>query len=243
MPLTICWSAKGGSGTTVVAAGVALASGSRSLLVDLAGELPTVLGIPEPSGQGLSDWFRSPAPAGSVLDLAIDVTPSARLVASGPERIDPSSTRWSELGEHLAASALHVVIDAGCGLPPEGLTASARRPRRQRDDVRVVGRRLVPSTRSLLVTRACYLSLVRAARLPRPDGIVLVEEPGRALTAADVATSIGAPVVARVPLDPAVARAVDAGLLAASLPKGMLRSLRDVARREVPAESRREAIA
>ena len=42
---------------------------------------------------------------------------------------------------------------------------------------------------------------------------MLVSEPGRSLRAADVERSVGAPVVATVSLDVAVARAVDAGLL------------------------------
>ncbi len=54
---------------------------------------------------------------------------------------------------------------------------------------------------------------------------MLVDEPGRSLTAADVARAIGAPVVAEVAVDPAIARAVDAGLLAARLPRAMVKSL------------------
>ena len=56
-------------------------------------------------------------------------------------------------------------------------------------------------------------------------GVVLVAEPGRSLTASDVSRAIGAPVVAEVAVDPAIARAVDAGLLAARLPKSMVKSL------------------
>ncbi len=68
---------------------------------------------------------------------------------------------------------------------------------------------------SLLVTRACYLSLRRLVAGPvRPSGVVLVTEAGRALGRADVEDVVGVPVVAEVPIEPAVARAVDAGLLA-----------------------------
>ncbi len=68
--------------------------------------------------------------------------------------------------------------------------------------------------RWLVVRGPCYLSL-RAAVNHRwqPDGIILVVEPGRSLSAADVSDVIGAPVVAQVPVDPAVARVIDAGLL------------------------------
>jgi hypothetical protein len=58
---------------------------------------------------------------------------------------------------------------------------------------------------------------------------VLLAEPGRALDATDVESVIGAPVVAQVSVDPAVARAVDAGLLASRLPRGLERALRGAA--------------
>ena len=41
-------------------------------------------------------------------------------------------------------------------------------------------------------------------------GIVLIDEPSRALGRRDVATALALPVVAVVPFDPAIARAVDA---------------------------------
>jgi hypothetical protein len=209
MTLTVCWSAKGGSGTTVVAAALALSSSTESLLVDLDGELPAALGVPEPCGQGLSDWFASEAPDRSVLDLAVDVTGHTRLVARGPVAISRESPRWPPLREFLAGTSLDVVVDAGCGAPPPAL--------------------LDGPVRNLLVTRACYLALTRACRLPRPDGIVLVEERGRSLGAADVARAIGVPVVTRVAVDPAIARAVDAGLLAARLPRDLLKALQAAA--------------
>lgn len=80
--------------------------------------------------------------------------------------------------------------------------------------------------RSLLVIRPCYLALRRAAQAPlRPTGVVLIREPGRVLTTADVEQAVGAPVVATLELDPAVARTVDAGLLATRLPRSLGRPL------------------
>ncbi len=59
--VTACWSLKGGSGTTVVAAGLALSIqrriGRPVLLVDLAGDLPAALGLPEPTGPGVAEWL------------------------------------------------------------------------------------------------------------------------------------------------------------------------------------------
>jgi hypothetical protein len=82
------------------------------------------------------------------------------------------------------------------------------------------------ATRSLLVVRPCYLALRRAVSCGmRPTAVVVVREPGRALTAADVESVVGAPVVAEVAVDAAVARAADAGLLASRLPGALGRPL------------------
>ena len=62
---------------------------------------------------------------------------------------------------------------------------------------------------------------------PRP--VVLLREPQRALTAVDVELAVGAPVVATIDVDPAVARAVDAGLLVGRPPRGLDRTLDAVA--------------
>lgn len=73
---------------------------------------------------------------------------------------------------------------------------------------------------TLLVTRPCYLALRRAVRASvRAAGVVVVEEPGRALGVAEVAEVTGLPVVATIPVTAAVARAVDAGVLGLRLPR------------------------
>ena len=51
--LTICWAAKGGSGTTVFAVAKAITSPTPALLVDLAGDAMAVLGLPDPDGPGV----------------------------------------------------------------------------------------------------------------------------------------------------------------------------------------------
>ena len=72
----------------------------------------------------------------------------------------------------------------------------------------------IPQT-MVLVTAPCYLALRRALRGPTPDMIVVRREPGRSLDSLDVATVLGLEPwhVIEIDQDPAIARAVDAGLL------------------------------
>lgn len=79
-----------------------------------------------------------------------------------------------------------------------------------------------PGDYTVLVTRACYLSLRRAIGMGQNyDAIVVITEPGRALNYRDVELSLGKPVIRSIEVDPVVARLVDAGLLASSLPQYM----------------------
>lgn len=74
----------------------------------------------------------------------------------------------------------------------------------------------------VLVIRPCYLALRRAIASAIPtDSVVLIEEPGRSLRADDVAAILNVSNMLRVRHDPAVARAVDAGLLASRLPDAL----------------------
>lgn len=201
----LCWSAKGGSGTTVIAAALALVLSHRgsTTVVDLAGDLPAALGIAEPGGPGVRDWMASPTADVAALErLRVPVSDTLQLLPNGNRQ--SIGERWDDLSKGLAQHT--AVIDAGTGVPPAALLASA--------------------THNLLVTRPCYLSLrLAAASGVQPSGIVLVGEPGRALSARDIERAIGAPVVAELHYDPAVARAVDAGLLAARLPATLSHAL------------------
>ena len=216
--VTLCWAAKGGSGTTVVTAALALGFGRHSLLVDLDGELPAVLGMPDPDRPGIDDWLRSDARADQLDELVVDADATTSLLplrrpvgARAPSPID--DTRWTEFGHWLRRQhddGIRVFVDGGSTTPHDALIAAA-------DQV-------------LLVTRPCYLSLRRARRSTvRPTGVILVDEPGRQMRSRDVERCLGAPVVATVSVDPAIARAVDAGLLAARLPWVIGRELRGVA--------------
>lgn len=213
--LIACWSAKGGSGTTVVAAALALSLARRrgaSVLVDLDGDAPAVLGTAEPQGPGLGEWFAAgPEVATDALTrLEQPVVDGLALLARGRGPL-PSGERAEVLAGLLAADDRPVVADCGV-LGPSDETASLNLA--------------AVAVHSLLVTRACYVALRRAVAAPlAPTGIVLVEEDGRALDPDDVAHVLGVEVLACVPSDPAVSRAVDAGLLVARLPRRLVRPL------------------
>jgi len=205
--ISVCWAAKGGSGTTVVAATMAIAAGAPTLLIDLAGDVPAVLGIPEPDGPGVFDWLASDAPASRLTALEVRIEgrsmllPRGRVTTVAPER-------WALLATWLRSERRPVVVDAGStGEPPPVMVRAA--------------------DHALLVTRPCYLALRAATRSQaRPTGVVLIDEPGRALRARDIEAGLGAPVVATVLLDPAIARAVDAGLLLARVPSAFRHAVR-----------------
>ncbi|MFN2505073.1 MAG: hypothetical protein ABR540_12765, partial [Acidimicrobiales bacterium] len=65
-----------------------------------------------------------------------------------------------------------------------------------------------------LVLRNDYLSLRRALNAPHTTtGLILIAEEKRPLTRRDVEDVLAQPIVVELRLDPAIARAVDAGLL------------------------------
>src|SRR5436305_1462889 len=112
-----CWSVKGGSGTTVVSAALALsiaATGRDALLVDLAGDLPAALGIPEPDGPGLADWLGAGpgVPPDALSRLEVDAGPSLALLATGGVLPD-APKRAEELAATLAVDGRAVIADCG----------------------------------------------------------------------------------------------------------------------------------
>jgi len=208
--LTAYWAAKGGAGATVLAAAHAVASAARrpTLAVDLDGDLACALGADAAGRPGVADWLRAGAdvPADALDRLLVPVVDDLHLLPRGTGPLEPA--RAAVLGRLLAASPREVVLDAGTRPGP-----AARAVVREAD-------------RSTLVTRACYLAVRRSQGLDLgPTDVVLVREPDRALRADDVARAVGAPIRAVVPVDPAIARAVDAGLLAARLPRRLQRAV------------------
>ncbi len=216
--LLACWSPKGGSGTTVIACGLAAVlarSGPRAgaLLVDLSGDAGAVLGTPEPAGPGLAEWLGAGADvgAGALARLEVAVAGGLSFLAWKPPGpgYRPGLGRAEALLDALAADHRAVVADCGSAAAGAGLTLAAG------------------AEQSLLVLRPCYLALRRALAAPvRPSGVVLVAEAGRSLGRRDVEEVLGVPVVAEVAVEETVARAVDAGLLARRVPRPLERALR-----------------
>ena len=221
--LITCWSVKGGSGTTVVAAALALLLARRQanevVLADVGGDAPTVLGLPEPNGPGLSDWMATPGVEDEALRrLEVAVSPGLCLLPagmpqpwSGAATTVPMDGRGAERLLQALADGRTVVIDAGA---PSAMAFELA----------------AGAAVSLLVLRPCYLALRRALAAPiRPSAVILVEEGKRSLDVRDVEEVLGVPVRAVVPWDPAIARCVDAGLLGARLPGSLASALRAAA--------------
>lgn len=194
--LTVFFSPKGGTGTTVTAAAWALkaaAAHGRALLIDMCGDTHAAMGLPEVSTPGLNDWLGESQSAGGDELLALGTSAGPVLVVHPGARFVAGAPRWDALVTAVTAWDFPVIIDAGTQfVPPELISAAAH---------------------TWMVVRPCYLTLRRATHMPRPAGVIVVREPGRALTVRDVEAVLGVPVVATVPFDPAVSRAVDAGLL------------------------------
>lgn len=219
--LVACWSVKGGCGTSVVAAMLALALGRWSaaavapsdgvapLLVDLTGDLPSVLGLPPAATPGVHEWLH--AAAGNVgtdaLGRLVQPVDGLRLLPRGERR--PPSDGGERLVDAVHAVAGSAVAVADCGraaAPADGLVDSA--------------------AVSLLVLRPCYLALGRAIdAATRASAVALIDEPGRALGPAEIEDALGVPVVVSIRARPSIARAVDSGLLSWRPPRRIVRAL------------------
>lgn len=231
--LLALWSPKGGSGTSVLAAACAavLARRGPCRLADLAGDQPAVLGLGTDPETGLAEWLATgpDAPVDALDRLAVEVAPGLHLIPPGTARpLAPhaAAEAGAALGAALAASEVPCVVDAGrAELPASRMVVEVA-------DV------------SVLVVRGCYLSLRRAVHAPltaRAAGLAFVDEPGRSLGASEARDVLDRPVLARVPVRPAIARAVDAGVLAVRPPEALARAaarlLERVARPDVVGSS------
>lgn len=212
---------KGGVGVSAIAAAVAstLSRQQSVTVVDFCGDQPDIFGCSEetPSAPGVFDWLEADGSvsADALDNLSIEVSSSLRILPPGSRSSAAvvSAHRCVELVEHLGRSG-PVIADVG-----------------------VVGRDLLSemsvicgaSDRTTLVVRACYLVMRRARMIPIvADDVVEVVEGGRSLRTVDIELVLQQPVISRVPFDPAIARALDAGLVGRRLPRPMSRMVADL---------------
>ena len=235
-PVVWCWSAKGGTGTTTIAAALAVRTvqgleragleeeqaGGPVVLVDLCGDAGALMGLPRgetPEREARSascepDWSPGAEAAAELLETA------GQRIAPGFELVDlhdpvpgsvadPAGDRLGALVAALAEVSAAVVVDAGTDA-----FDGAERVKRQ-----------VPNLAAVEVTRNCYLALSRSQQ--RSAGgrgeVMMVREPRRGLSDRDVAAALDAQVLLAVDWDSRVARGIDAGTLVALLPASLRR--------------------
>ena len=229
--LIALWSATGGSGTSVFTAACALvlarhgrdsghSTGVR--VVDLAGDLPAVFGLGGDPEVGIADWLDAgaEAPTEALDRLLTEVAPGVALLPRGlgprVPTVLPSPESGAALAVALSQGVSPVLVDCGTAREP------ASRAVIEVADVAVV------------VLRGCYLALRRAVHAPPLEhtaGVVLLDESGRSLGAPEIGEVLDLPVLARIPVDKTIARAVDAGVLPSRLPDALGRAATDVVRR------------
>ena len=211
--LVACWSAKGGMGTSVVAAALALLLARRSpagaVLADLSGDAPHLLGLDDSPSPGLTAWLAAGpgVPADALTRIEVPAGAGLALLPRGGGEL--AVERAGVLAAVLSAGPRPAVADCGSSFEPATVAVA-----RQADA-------------SYLVTRQCYLALRRVPGAPLvPTGVVLLRDGGHVLSRTDVEQVAQAPVVAELVVDPQVARAVDAGVLRTRLPRTLVRGLR-----------------
>lgn len=203
---TILSSPKGGTGTSVVAASLAIVSSSSSptLLVDLSGDQAAILGLPQPP-IGLSDWANGMTyrEFDEIISLCHD---NLYLAPTGTFDFETlNANAWDKL---LRAFSLkhseghNIIVDLG------------------RADIPLALRKIVDTC--YLVTRPCYLALRRAVDLETAfSGVIVVNEPDRVLTSRDVESVLKLKCVAEIPYTSEISRRVDSGLLKSRLPMAL----------------------
>jgi len=221
--IIIMWGSKGGAGTSVTAAAAALHETKQVLVVDLDGDTAPILGIERSRNRlGSNDWLadRNVEPA-RLTELIDDVDDTTRVLPAGMagdiRYADPH--RVEQLAGWISEQPGIVIVDAGTGPPPQALIDIA--------------------DRNIMVTRADYLALTNPEiTAARPDEIVLVNEPGRAITKRDIELTMKAPVNTVIDLDPVVARSVDAGMFLGN--RGLQRATSDLINPNITPDRLRE---
>lgn len=203
---TILSSPKGGTGTSVVAASLAIVSSSSTptLLVDLAGDQAAILGLPQPP-TGLSDWANGMTyrEFDEIISLCHD---NLYLAPTGTFDFETlNANAWDKLLRALSlkhSEGCNIIVDLG------------------QADIPLALRKIVDTC--YLVTRPCYLALRRAVDLETAfSGVIVVNEPDRVLTSRDVESVLKLKCVAEIPYTSEISRRVDSGLLKSRLPMAL----------------------
>ncbi len=204
--ITVIYAHKAGQGVTTITATIATLAalaGKRTLLVDTGTDLPAVLGITEPDRPGLGDYLANPNV--TLADIVTPISANLDLIHSGKTATTFDTSTYGLLTGGLGHYD-SVIIDT---------TPNAHQWTRHADA-------------RVLVTRPCYLALRNATGQRRPDHLIVITEPGRALNPSDIEAVTDTPITATVPYDPAIARAVDAGTLTSRPPRNLTRALAPV---------------
>ena len=203
---TILSSPKGGTGTSVVAASLAIVSSSSgpTLLVDLSGDQAAILGLPQPP-IGLSDWANGMTyrEFDEIISLCHD---NLYLAPTGTFDFETlNANAWDKFLRALSlkhSEGHNIIVDLG------------------RADIPLALRKIVDTC--YLVTRPCYLALRRAVDLETAfSGVIVVNEPDRVLTSRDVESVLKLKCVAEIPYTSEISRRVDSGLLKSRLPMAL----------------------
>jgi len=219
--LVAVWSPKGGSGTSVTAAGLALTAARVGpvRLIDLDGDQPAIFGLASDPEFGVTDWLRAGvgADAEALTRIATPTQSDVALIARG--RGDLAGVA-PEVGAvlGLAARAPEALTIVDVGSPH----LAVARALIELADIRI------------MVVRGCYLALRRAVHEPLTNditGVIVVEAAERPLRAREVRDVLQRPVLTSIPERPSIARAVDAGVLATRAPGALTEPLQTAFRR------------
>ena len=222
--LVVLWSPKGGSGTSVFAAACALRwLGGRRGAPRRSRRRPA--GGPRAARP---DPRRPACATGCGVGVEAPADALERLAVARRARADVAARRAGRSRDRAAGGGRGARVSR-CASDGADVVDVGRADERRRASARRVADATVVVLRGAISRCGARCACRRLCRRGRRGR--LIEEPGRALGARDVADVLGVPVLATVPVRSSIARVVDAGVLAARLPDSRWRSpLRDVLR-------------
>lgn len=216
----IFWSLKGGQGTSVTAAIIALRHQFHHdsvLIIDFGGDIAPILGQRVESQVGLIDWFLSQSGPEALDQLVTPLLPQLSLLYSGtgvPAReATPFEDRWATLEAWLNHDGRVTIVDLGTLPGQPGQLGSLW--------VQLTTW-LLQQYHTTLVTRPEYLSLRRYFEHDTiVDSLAILQTSTELLSAEDVADLCDRPVHFHIAIDETISHAVESGTLA-TLPAARL---------------------